>query len=145
MLDSLINKHIPSTNNVITPLQYDMNDYEPISIVSDSTDNIYFKLLSNENAYWLIYSILFNKYFVFFWISILSIIFAISRILNLVFGIDKYIILIQCIFFSIGLIISILYCMSLNIGIFKIIIKTFDFWYKFYNVIILSIATVINK
>ena len=107
--------------------------FHRMTIDIDFTDNLYFRYFPNSIAQFLVYKLIFNK-----WYMVVMFILYI-----LITAVDKLYLNIGRTSMPGGVLLSIWtisYILSANIQIVKLILETFDFWFKIYNLIIYAIS-----
>ena len=111
------------------------------AIKVDSRNNLYFKCLPFSVASILYYVIIGNRRFPLSLLLFFVIFLIISSIGSWIYGTES---LIYQIFYNIAwgiaLVLEIAFCLSLNIDICHFIFRTFDFWFKIYNTILVLIS-----
>ena len=109
----------------------------------DATNNLYFCYLPNETACLIYYDILLDRRFAIASVAVVMGFILATQIIRSVVGmnIDGSLLAVYQTFWlsgvSIGSIICLLYLFSVNIKIFNLIIRSFDFWFKMYNLVLL--------
>ena len=135
------NKRNPTMMGSIRPFYKHNNIF-----VVDAKRCLYFKIFSNDIACYIYYNILLQKRFVLA-IVILSVLFVtIGSIIRDV-GNQDIKIFAGYTFTIVGYLMAsfftIAYLFAFNIDICKVLIRSFEFWYKIYNLIIYCVANVV--
>ena len=131
-----VSKPSDPSNNVIDIHQFRSKNQTIIEV--DATCNIYFHMLPQHIATYWYYNVVLSR-----WYPLTITILIIScTIANLIVGPnvpfwDSIFEIIAWILFGVF---AISYCLALNINIMKLIMKTFDFWFKILNGVFSMIA-----
>ena len=113
-----------------------------MTLLADPYADIYHKKfnLSLQHTKFIVDKILFSKWFAMIWLSIITISYFVSQIYWLYHGHTALYIGIAAIAYVAVTIGGILYILSANVNICLLIIQTFDFWFKIYNLILAIIS-----
>ena len=98
----------------------------------NASHNLYFKLLNPAIASFLYYNIILNKYYAIGMQSLYFLLVIVSRLAYHLFLVDLFVIS-GWICLTVSLVFSLSYLLSINLDIFKHVLKTFDFWFLLYN------------
>lgn len=121
-----------------------MIEYEKSSIVIniDAKNNLYFKYLSPSVADFMYYNVLLNKWYPIVSMTIAATFAILAEIFR--YFIDEYYgFLFLCIGYITVFMITLSYAFSANIEIVYLIIQTFDFWFKLWNLVLFAISILI--
>ena len=103
-------------------------------------NNLYFKLFSNDTANWMMELILFNKQYYVASIVLIGLLGVISEVIRVVTkNVAVYLILrlILCIYSTCF---AIAHLFSINFDILSVLVNSFDFWFKTWNLFIWQIC-----
>ena len=109
-----------------------------IIFTTNARNNLYFKHLPLPIAEWLFYTVLLGKLWL---VGSSCLIVCLLVIAELIHSISETVFFtLRCIAYVIGITGGLSYALSVNIEIFQLILRTFDFWFKMYNLILWIIA-----
>ena len=124
------------TNNaVILPNLGEFYKYS-LGLVAYYSDSLYFMFLSTTTAKYIFNHILYTKMYPICGIISFSTLSIIAATYWYVADFDTIYYLLINTAYSIGIVVCLSYILSANISIVTLIMQTFDFWYKMYNLIV---------
>ena len=135
------------SHNYYNSQSQSMEEFKKFKIIftAEEDNNLYFKCLPDDIAYSIQYEILHNKWFngcVFiFYLMIFGIIYYLDVSNNGCFHACN---VIKVSLHFVLITHAICMCMAGNIYVVKAIFESFDFWFKFYNLVIYTVASIIN-
>ena len=108
----------------------------------NASNNLYFKILPPKVASFVYYKILLKDWYV---VSVYGLYFLFAVICNvcLHMGYPELWTLFAYISMSFAILSSVTFLFSINTDIFKLVLKTFDFWFSMYNFVIYMIGAVV--
>ena len=148
MIDNNIYMQKTTTSDMYSEKHGDviLFDFEKFSkysfgILANYSDCLYFIVLPTTRARYIFNNILHAKAYPVCSASTSTIIFVLGQIYAVCFDYDTIYYLLIIIAYSIGIVVCLTYILSANISIVKLIIQTFDFWYKVYNLILWIVSS----
>ena len=135
-----------ASNGTTSTVFYNLIDFYTHSmiIITDKYDNFYHKSLhlSLEHTRFILDKIWFSKCFFMCSVIMWGMLYSLSQIYWNITHDSGWIYLGMFVLAqSIGVVLVLLYILSANVDIVSLLIQTFDFWYKMYNMIIAVVST----
>ena len=116
-------------------------DKYSLNIVAHHGASIYFMILPRTVASYIFNDILYTKMYPVCCVVSFGTLLITSQIYLYFFDYDAIFFSLVIAGYIVGIVASLSYILSANISIVKLIIETFDFWYKVYNLIVWIITT----
>ena len=145
--DSKSKYHLNHNNKYNQSQPIPMSEFKThqITFTVNQQNNLYFKCLGKRKESFIQNTILFNQWFNGCAIILYLIIFCIVYYLDVSNnGCKNTCNFIKVLLHSVLIIHAIFICMAGNIDLVKAIFDSFDFWFKLYNLVILTVASIIN-
>ena len=108
----------------------------------DPTLNFWFKYLARSHAMLLFNDVLLNRPLLVVLLSLMMVLWIIATLIQLFTDLSMIYVTLWSINWFIIVVLSIFYCLSINYTMFSLIIQTFDFWFKMYNIVALNVALI---